>query len=90
MNKMYQVWIEYEHYSSLVWNARDKYTKWFKSKFKAILYAYSIKWKLKRIFKSEKKDNIIVLDINEYYIDESNLNEDFNGIVYSLNIINKY
>lgn len=82
----YAVDLESEYNCDLIYDLRDKYTKWFDTKKQAIEYARSIKKELKQIIKdNDIKDNTITLDINEYIIDG-----DFCGTVYSLNILGKY
>lgn len=67
---------------------KNKYDKWFNTKHKALLYARGIKYELKKAFKGS--DNIITLDIEQYEINHQTQNEEYRGIVYSLNIVGKY
>lgn len=88
---VYEVFLNSEYSCDMVYDLRDKYTKWFDTKKDAIAYARSIKKELKELFKNYNvKDNIITLDVQEYYTDTEMFDEDFCGIVYSLNIVNKY
>ena len=88
MKAVYEVNIHNEYNHESIWDLRDKYVKWFRTQKEAIAYARSIKKELKEICKD--MDNIICLDVNKYYIDKEELNEEFWGIVYSLNIVGKY
>ena len=91
MKKMYMVNIHSEYNCSIVYDLRDKYIKWFKTKKEAIEYARSIKKELKDILKKQKtEDDIFCLDIELYYTDDEYFQEDYNGIVFSLNLIGKY
>ena len=87
---VYQVFINSEYSCNIVYDLRDKYTKWFDTQKQAIEYARSIKKELKDFFKDKKIDNTITLDVNQYWTNFEELNEDFCGIVYSLNIVGKY
>lgn len=92
MKRVYEVTIHEEHKWDYVWDLRDKYVKWFKTKKEAISYARSIKNELKTICRAmiTPNDNTICLDVNEWYIDKDELYEERNGIVYSLNIVGRY
>lgn len=86
---VYEVFLESEYNCDLIYDLRDKYTKWFDTQKQAIEYARSIKKELKQIIKdNDIKDNTITLDINEYIFDD--ISGDLCGIVYSLNILGKY
>ena len=92
MKRVYEVTIHEEYRWDYVWTLRDKYKKWFKTKKEAIAYARSIKNELKAICRAmiTPNDNIVCLDVDEYFIDNDELYEERNGIVYSLNIVGRY
>ena len=89
---VYEVTIHNEYNCDFIWYLRDKYVKWFKTKKKAIAYARSIKKELKTLCREIYKcdDNIICIDVNKYCMNLEDLDEQLDGIVYSLNIVGKY
>lgn len=74
------------------WVAKDKYTKWFDTLAEAKKYASSIKNELKQLFRGnpDYKDNVIIIEVNKYWYDPEDIDEQFMGLWHSLNIVGKY
>ena len=91
LKNVYEVFIHTEYSKSEIYDLRDKYTMWFKTKKAAIEYARSIKKELKEICKKiAGKNDVFCLDVNHYTTDVEILDEQFEGVVYSLNLVGKY